>query len=123
MIEQYYETKEHVVKEPVLISRKFFCDMCKKEIDSEDIIYHITTGHHGWGNDSIDSIEHFCACGEGCLKKAMEGYILNAEHSPHYEYYIEIEYSRCDLTHHESEETYLDGKKIYANIEYVIKNE
>lgn len=48
------------------------CDNCKKiifpksETCKENLYYKITTGHHDWGNDSIDSIKHFDLC-QDCL--------------------------------------------------------
>lgn len=36
------------------------CDVCSKKIT--EYYYDVTTGHHDWGNDSIDSIEHNEIC-------------------------------------------------------------
>ena len=49
---------------------KLICDACKKEIDitkQNEIYYHVCSGHNEWGNDSVDSVESFDACSDGCL--------------------------------------------------------
>lgn len=35
--------------------------------------YEVTTGHHDWGNDSIDSVEHHDYC-PTCVLQAMDEY-------------------------------------------------
>ena len=55
------------------------CDICKKIIlpqswrSPECQYFRVITGHHDWGNDSIDSINHYdiCPC---CVGKFMTDY-------------------------------------------------
>lgn len=55
------------------------CDICKKEITGK--YWRLTTHHDDWGNDSIDSYEHFDLCSRECINKALDDYIKNCEGS------------------------------------------
>ena len=80
---------EHVESTPV----KRICDFCQKEIDCSNWFL-ITTGHHDWGNDSIDSVEHYDACSSRCTIGFAEKYIRDAGEDKFNTKYIEIEHKR-----------------------------
>jgi len=81
------ETKKETICQDVIISEECRCDRCGRHLwfhtkdgwkkpgfkDTADY-YHIVTGHHDWGNDSVDSIEIYDVC-VGCAKKMYEEYI------------------------------------------------
>lgn len=123
MIKKYYKIKEHIVKEPVFIQKEIFCDTCGNKINDNDRYFSITTGHHGWGHDSIDSIEHICVCGSDCLYKAIDQYINDVKRDPTSEHYIEINHGCHDDYCHKNVENYIDGKKTLYDINYEIGNE
>lgn len=64
------------------------CDVCHKIIpatkrswtDKSGRYFTVTTGHHDWGNDSIDSIETIDICPE-CLPKYVTDYFEEMEDS------------------------------------------
>lgn len=96
------ETKEitKVIKEEVTVKR--ICDNCEKEIvmsyitglgDKYYNYFHITTHHHDWGNDSIDSYESYDACCPACALEMAKKYLINA-YSGHNTKEIEIEHVR-----------------------------
>lgn len=79
------ETRE--VKVPKKVEVGIKCDNCEKiyktiqrEIcrmdDNERKFYRVTTGHHDWGNDSVDSVEHYDFCCYKCLHSFFEMYFL-----------------------------------------------
>lgn len=57
--------------------------------------YEVTTGHHDWGRDSVDSIQHRDIC-PGCILKFTSNYLRKGGQTS----YIEIEpaYLRFDMT-------------------------
>ena len=64
----------------VVVAKK--CDVCWKEIPKSECVYgrehpffSITTHHNDWGNDSIDSYEHFHACSVECATKFTQKYL------------------------------------------------
>ena len=85
---------DKTIKQKVLrtedVTIKKFCDVCGEEIkayesvqgwnrcDSRGRPYRtvkylsVTTGHHDWGNDSIDSVETHDICSTECLAKFMQ---------------------------------------------------
>lgn len=73
------------------------CDICKKYIPAQNWkapvskYFRVTTGHNDWGNDSIDSIEHYDICPD-CINKFMTDYIFNAKGTEYME--IETEHMR-----------------------------
>ena len=77
-----HETKE--IKKVEEVENGIICDICKKEIKGEkdykrrylkmEHFYEVTTHHHDWGNDSIDSYENRDICGEECLFKFLKEY-------------------------------------------------
>ncbi len=64
------------------------CDNCNKKIIDEEKYFEVTTGHHDWGNDSCESIEHLDIC-EKCINKFSENYLKENKESN--TAYIEIE--------------------------------
>lgn len=72
-----YKTIEKIVKTDIPTCIK--CDICKKEITGK--FWNLTTHHHDWGNDSIDSYEHFDLCSRECINKALDDYINNCKTS------------------------------------------
>ena len=85
------EKKETVMlPQSTVIDKTCICDVCKKIVWKKNLLpdakhnysnnvgyYDITTGHHDWGNDSVDSIEHHQVC-EKCLKSFVAGYFDEA---------------------------------------------
>ena len=55
------------------------CDICEKEITGK--FWRLTTHHHDWGNDSIDSYMHFDLCSRECINRALDDYISDCEGS------------------------------------------
>ncbi len=82
-----YETKKTTIVKDVFV--KVVCDICEKDIPLNGCRYEVTTGHHQWGNDSIESIENRDICSDECLKKEFEKYL--EARSEYYTQYIEIE--------------------------------
>jgi len=95
------ETKEitKVVQEEVTVKR--ICDNCGKEITisrktglgNQYNYFLITTHHHDWGNDSIESYEYYDACCPTCALEMAEKYLVNA-YSDRNTKEIEIEHVR-----------------------------
>ena len=77
-VNKEYETKTHTVTEKVLVKETRYCDVCKKEIESNSF-WQLTTHHHDWGNDSIDSYEDFDVCSEECLRKKFDEYVKDSD--------------------------------------------
>lgn len=73
------EKKEVVRKELEEVTTGRFCDFCNKEILPVDgkryDYFYITTSHCDWGNDSVDSYEHFDACSVECALGLAEKYL------------------------------------------------
>jgi len=64
------------------------CDSCNKKIIDREKYFEVMTGHHDWGNDSCDSIEHLDICDE-CLNKFVGDYFKETKKS--YTAYINVE--------------------------------
>lgn len=73
-IKREYEVKTHTVTERICVKETIHCDICKSIIDDNGAYWRLTTGHHDWGNDSVDSIEYFDICSEACLRKKFDEY-------------------------------------------------
>ena len=92
------------------------CDVCGKEIPPTAIphrcgepihdYYEVTTHHNDWGNDSVDSYEHFDACSPGCACKLWERYIR--ESAGMNTMCIEVEHINC-WTPEKTEEVHGDA--------------
>ena len=74
-VKKDYETKIHTVTEKVLVKETRYCDICKKEIESNKSYWKLTTHHNDWGNDSIDSYEYFDVCSKECMRNKFEEYL------------------------------------------------
>lgn len=74
-IKEEYEVKTHVVTERVCVKTTTHCDVCDCVIDENNGYWELITGHHDWGNDSVDSIEHFDICSEVCLRAKFDDYV------------------------------------------------
>jgi len=96
------EAKKIVVMRECIVGKK--CDVCGKEIlpttnphkCGEPIYdyYEVTTHHNDWGNDSVDSYEHFDACSPDCAYKLWEEYIHDSA-GPWNTKCIEVEHVNC----------------------------
>lgn len=64
---------EKTIETEILVAVK--CDICGKEITGK--FWQLTTHHHDWGNDSIDSYEYKDLCSRECINKALDDYIKN----------------------------------------------
>jgi hypothetical protein len=73
-----YAEKE--VTEMKKIWSNTLCDICG-EVVKIGYGYDVTTGHHDWGNDSVDSVETFDICSDGCLQKKFEEYLAKVSDS------------------------------------------
>lgn len=86
------------------------CDNCNKKITDGEKYYSLTTGHHDWGNDSIDSIEHPDVCVE-CLKKFISDYFKEYEDSD--TAYLDIETDVfCANSNNYGDYDWIDGDKL-----------
>lgn len=95
-------TEKKAVYQDIVVSEECRCDRCgghlwfhtkerrKKPGQGPFRIteyYHIVTGHHDWGRDSVDSIKTYDIC-MGCAKKMYAEYIedsYNHENSLYFE--------------------------------------
>jgi hypothetical protein len=77
-VKKEYETRTHTVTEEVLVKETMYCDVCGKEIEAKNPYWNLTTHHHDWGNDSIDSYEYFDICSADCLRKKFDEYLKNS---------------------------------------------
>lgn len=77
-------TVQRMVKTDVTVGLERTCDVCGKLIlkKNEDKITYcigkhwgLTIGHHDWGNDSRDSVEHYDICSAECLEKELQKYV------------------------------------------------
>lgn len=78
--------KPKIIKKEERRAEYLRCDVCKNKITKT--YYAVTTGHHDWGNDSIDSIEHKEIC-INCISKFTIEYLK--ENVKRNTDYIEIE--------------------------------
>lgn len=77
-IKKEYEIKTHTVTERVCVKETTYCDVCNGVIGNNEDYWELTTGHHDWGNDSEESIEHFDICSETCLREKFDEYVRNS---------------------------------------------
>lgn len=83
MINTIYKKEMREVQVPV--SEEIVCDKCKKVINGS--YWDVTTGHHDWGNDSIDSVDSQDICSKECLCELFEEYVKRSDHRYNTEYF------------------------------------
>lgn len=85
------EKKETIMQpKSTVVEKTCVCDICNKVVWKKNLLpdakhnysntvgyYEITIGHHDWGNDSVDSIEHHQVC-EKCLNSFVADYFGKA---------------------------------------------
>lgn len=88
------EKAEEVVYRTRRLVEGVECDICKKFIPAhnwkapESKYFKVMTGHHDWGNDSVDSIERYDICPD-CINKFMTEYISKAKGTEYIEFETE----------------------------------
>ena len=90
-IKREYEVKTHTVTEKVCVKETMYCDVCNGVIYDKGSYWELTTGHHDWGNDSIDSIEDFDVCSEVCLREKFDEYIRESTKNNWNTQYFKVE--------------------------------
>lgn len=55
------------------------CDVCKKVIPPNTVIWSLYTHHYDWGNDMINNTRHFDLCSKECVNKKYEEYFKDCE--------------------------------------------
>ena len=89
-VKEHYEVMTHEVTEKVLVGTTRYCDVCKKEIEKGKGYWKLTTGHHDWGNDSCESIEHFDVCSQMCLTSKFAEYLDESDANDNNTKYFEV---------------------------------
>lgn len=89
-VKKEYEYRTHTVTEKILIKETMYCDVCSEVINKQGQHWEVTTGHHDWGNDSVDSIENFDICSPSCLREKLNEYILRSGHNDYNSEYFEV---------------------------------
>lgn len=89
-IKKEYEVKTHTVTERVCVKQTIHCDVCDGVIDDNAAYWELTTGHHDWGNDSIESIKDFDICSEECLRKKFDEYVKKSGKDDYNTMYFEV---------------------------------
>ena len=82
------EVEKIIVKKEV---DKVFCDVCGKEINTNEIYFNVKTHHRDWGNDSIDSYEDYEICSYKCLLEHQKEWLEEYKNSNTACYEIEKE--------------------------------
>lgn len=77
-----------VVEKEQKVLDNIICDNCNKVI-GKGLYFTVMTGHRRWGNDSIESIEHWDYCSKPCLDVAYNEYAENKSETEYFE--IEVE--------------------------------
>lgn len=66
----YIKEKKQVFQETTV---GYKCDSCGAISDGSAFgWFHFSHRHHGWGNDSIDSVEYFDVCSVDCFAIQLE---------------------------------------------------
>ena len=104
------EVKEKkTITTDVVIGQEIYCDECGRLIfrkKNKQIVYcigdywELTTGHHDWGNDSIDSIEYFDLCSKECCTTRFKDYIQCCQGTKYFELEHQVR-SRVNADHKE----------------------
>ena len=90
MLKRDYKIVERCIKDKFCTDAHLICDCCGKEIDDMSHYWHVCTGHHDWGNDSVDSIEQYDLCSDECLKEKIDLFLGEGNDTP----YIDAETRR-----------------------------
>ena len=84
-----WEEKEITIRKKV--EKEIKCDICGNTIVGKTIkphfYYTVMTGHHEWGNDSVDSIVYKDVCSDSCLQIAFNEYISKQVKEYHTAYF------------------------------------
>lgn len=85
-------------KQQIMIDKevdvRIICDECRREIRNRENInkrlrgshyYEVTTHHHDWGNDSIDSYKYLDFCSFECMVEYMKRYYESGNGSESYD--------------------------------------
>ena len=92
-------TKPETKTVETCIGREVICDICGERLGRNLFdkrrgkaydYFRVTTGHHDWGNDSIDSIEHRDVCTK-CLYTMFNEYLIHTK-GENNSNYIDIEH-------------------------------
>ena len=96
------KAKKILVTRDCVVGKK--CDVCGKEIPPTRIphkygepvydYYKVTRHHNDWGNDSVDSYEHYDACSPECASAYMREYLEDSAGGRN-SMIIEIEHESC----------------------------
>jgi hypothetical protein len=89
-IKKEYEVKTRTVTERVCVKETMHCDVCNGVIEGQENYWELTTGHHDWGNDSLDSIECFDVCSEVCLREKFDEYVRESRKNSWNTMYFEV---------------------------------
>ena len=89
-VKKHYEVITHIVTEEVYVGETTYCDICKKEINTNKGYWKLATGHLDWGNDSCESIEHFDVCSEACLMHEFSEYLVDSGSNNRNTMYFEV---------------------------------
>ena len=98
------------IEETRNILTSIVCDVCGRDIPANkwtngkpkyctEKFMRVTTGHHDWGNDSIDSIETHQICSPECMDEFIKGF---------YENFTRNKESGTDYIEIESETVWID---------------
>ena len=90
-VKKEYKCITHTVTEKVLVKETMYCDICNEVINKQGRHWEVTTGHYDWGNDSVDSIEHFDICSTDCLRKKFDEYVRESGRDDYNTEYFEVE--------------------------------
>ena len=92
-----WEEKEIIVKN-TKVRAAIKCDICGKIIadrtHGSDMYFQVHMSHEDWGNDSVDSVEYFDVCSQGCLRPLIEKYLDYSIDSNTYHLEVQQDYCR-----------------------------
>ena len=86
-----YEERQIIQK--VLVETEIICDICCKHIGYRKGYWKVHTWHDDWGNDSIESHEHFDVCSTECLIDKFKEYCDESSSSAYNTMQIEVEHT------------------------------
>lgn len=77
---KYYSKKVKMIEEETTDLEYIRCDGCHEKIKEKERFWRVTTSHHSWGNDSVDSIENYDICNK-CIADFSKHYFDNATYN------------------------------------------